>query len=132
LEIAMKRALVTAAAILLASLVFLPTQASAQTRVDIFVNTAPPPPRHEIMPPPRRGYAWAPGYWDWTGRRYVWVKGHWERVRPGYVYRQPSWHRQGRGWQLDRGGWQRGGRRDRDGDGVPNRYDRRPDNPYRR
>ena len=22
-------------------------------------------------------------------------------------------------------------RRDRDGDGVPNRYDRRPDNPYR-
>jgi hypothetical protein len=22
--------------------------------------------------------------------------------------------------------------RDRDGDGVPNRYDRRPDNPYRR
>ncbi len=26
----------------------------------------------------------------------------------------------------DRGGW-----RDRDGDGVPNRYDRRPNNPYR-
>ena len=23
------------------------------------------------------------------------------------------------------------GNRDRDGDGVPNRYDRRPDNPYR-
>lgn len=30
-----------------------------------------------------------------------------------------------------RPGWARGGWHDRDGDGVPNRYDRRPYNPYR-
>ncbi len=29
-------------------------------------------------------------------------------------------------------GWHNGGRRDRDGDGVPNRWDSRPNNPYRR
>lgn len=38
-------------------------------------------------------------------------------VQPAPVYVQPGYGRHG---------W-----RDRDGDGVPNRYDRRPDNPYR-
>lgn len=33
----------------------------------------------------------------------------------------------GRGWE----GRRYSGRRDYDGDGVPNRYDRRPNNPYR-
>jgi hypothetical protein len=36
-------------------------------------------------------------------------------------------HRHDRRWDDRRGGYYR----DRDGDGVPNRYDRRPDNPYR-
>jgi hypothetical protein len=33
-------------------------------------------------------------------------------------------------WEHER--WERERRHDRDGDGVPNRYDRSPDNPYRR
>jgi hypothetical protein len=33
--------------------------------------------------------------------------------------------------QRDRGGFDNRVARDRDGDGVPNRYDRRPDNPRR-
>jgi len=56
----------------------------------------------------------------------VWVPGQWVRVRQGYHYRQPHWEQRGNQWHYARGGW------DRDGDGVPNRYDRRPDNPYRR
>ena len=77
----------------------------------------------------RPGYAWVPGYWDWRGNRHVWVNGTWVRARPGYHYSQPTWVHEGDHWRLTRGGWNRG---DRDRDGVPNRYDRQPDNPYRR
>jgi hypothetical protein len=53
------------------------------------------------------------------------MQGYWVKARPGYAYREPRWvERDGR-WEMRRGGW------DRDGDGVPNRHDRRPDNPYR-
>jgi hypothetical protein len=54
-------------------------------------------------------------------------------TQPGYVYSQPSYiyydngHRQHRHRHHNRG-W---GHRDRDHDGVPNRFDRRPNNPYR-
>jgi hypothetical protein len=107
----------------------------------IVVRTAPPPPRHEVMPEARRGYTWIPGHWDWNGRRNVWVKGSWTRDRVGYHYRTPVWEQRDGRWVIDRGGWQRGDRdhdgipnrvdRDRDGDGVPNRRDDRPDNPNR-
>jgi WXXGXW repeat (2 copies) len=30
-----------------------------------------PPPRNEVMPPPRHGYVWAPGHWEWRGHHYV-------------------------------------------------------------
>jgi len=86
----------------------------------------PPPPRYERVPPPRRGMVWSQGHWEWHGNRHVWVPGQWVRVRQGYHYRQPHWEQRGNQWHYARGGW------DRDGDGVPNRYDRRPDNPYRR
>jgi len=154
----MKRILCTAAALILGTAAFIPTQALAQASVSIVIGNAPPPQRVEVVPAPRRGYQWAPGYWNWNGRRHVWVAGHWERARPGYVYQRPEWRQERDGWRLNRGGWQRGpahgnrhhyenrgnGRadrdhdgvpnrvdRDRDGDGVPNRYDRMPNNPRR-
>ena len=77
------------------------------------------------MPAARPGFVWSPGYWNWNGRRHVWVGGSWMRERPGYVYHRPEWVQRGERWQMRRGGW------DRDGDGVPNRYDRRPNNPNR-
>jgi len=43
---------------------------------DIYVRIAPPAPRYEAVPVVRPGWEWAPGYWNWSGRRYVWVKGH--------------------------------------------------------
>ncbi|GAB3626067.1 putative signal peptide protein [Pandoraea terrae] len=80
------------------------TPAHAQVGVSITIGE-PPPPRVEPVPPPRYGYIWAPGYWDWVGERHVWREGHWEQERPGYVYRAPAWHHGERGWELNRGGW---------------------------
>ncbi|WP_020656785.1 YXWGXW repeat-containing protein [Massilia niastensis] len=134
----------TASVILISAAAFAPAQAQDQYRGDradrgdrtrvVIVHKAPPAPRHESIPAARRGYDWVPGYWDWNGRRHVWVSGHWERDRPGYVYSRAEWKRDRNGWYLDQGGWrhsERVARRDRDGDGVPNRHDSRPNNPYR-
>lgn len=106
--------------------VSLPMAASAET--NIYFNSAPPPPRHEVVPAPRKGYVWAPGYWDVSGRKHVWRAGHWEKSRKGYHYVEPSWHQRDNRWELTRGRWNKG---DRDGDGVPNVADRKPNNPNR-
>ena len=107
------------------------------------VRIAPPEPRQQVAPAPRRGYVYVPGYWNWNAQRnrHVWMQPTWVRERPGYVYYQPRWvERDGR-WGMHRGAWARGDRdrdgvpnrmdRDRDGDGVRNRNDRAPDNPRR-
>jgi hypothetical protein len=94
-------------------------------QADVLVRVSPPPLRTEVVPAARPGFVWSPGYWNWNGRRHVWVGGSWMRERPGYVYHRPEWVQRGERWQMRRGGW------DRDGDGVPNRYDRRPNNPNR-
>ena len=86
---------------------------------------APPPPRREATPRARRGQVWVQGHWEWSGRRHVWAPGYWMQARPGHQYRQHQWVQRNGQWQMRGGGW------DRDRDGVPNRYDRRPDNPYR-
>ena len=94
----------------------------------VLVQVAPPPLRHEVTPPPRRGYVWVGGHWEWRNGRHQWVRGSWLRERHGYRYNQPAWvERDGR-WFMNRGGWRRG---DRDRDGVPNRQDSAPDNPNR-
>ncbi|MEK6244002.1 MAG: hypothetical protein AABM33_05820 [Pseudomonadota bacterium] len=113
-----------AAAILAASFGSIATPASAQ----IIVRVAPPEPRVEVVPAPRAGRLWVPGYWDWKGKRHHWVKGNWVRERRGYQYVQPNWAERDGRWHMTRGNWRRG---DRDGDGVPNRQDRAPNNPRR-
>lgn len=98
--------------------------AAASPHVDFSLTIAPPAPRHEVVPAPRRGYVWVPGYWDWRAHRHHWVKGSWLRHRPGYHYEPARWvHRDGR-YYYRRAGW-----RDADRDGVPNRQDRAPHNP---
>jgi hypothetical protein len=91
----------------------------------VVIQVAPPPPREERMPGPRRNMVWVPGYWDWNGRRHVWRIGHWVKARRGFRWRQDRWVEHDGGWRRERGGW------DRDGDGVPNRMDSRPNNPNR-
>ena len=103
--------------------------AAARTNVDLVVNLGPPPPvYYEAVPAPRVGWVWVPGYWDWRAHRHHWVAGHWMRSRPAHVYYSPRWYESGGRWHLARGYW---GARDSDHDGVPNRYDRAPHNPYR-
>jgi WXXGXW repeat (2 copies) len=74
----------------------------------IYFDIAPPAARVEVAPAPRRGYLWAPGYWDARGKKHVWTKGHWERERKGYQYTEPRWTQRDNRWQLERGRWQRG------------------------
>lgn len=74
---------------------------------EYIVQVAPPAPRVEVVPAPRRGYVWAPGYWNWNGRRHVWVNGAWVRERRGYHWANHNWvERDGR-WHFERGHWER-------------------------
>lgn len=82
-----------------------PLVSSAQIGVDITV--APPAPQVEVVPAPRAGYVWAPGYWNWVGGRHVWVGGHWIGARPGYRWVPDAWVRHGDRWHYARGHWAR-------------------------
>lgn len=84
----------------------MPLQAMAQVSVNVNIGTAPPPLRYERMPPPRNGYVWAPGYWNWNGYQHVWAQGHWVRARPGYVYHRPEWRQDHGRWYLHNERWQ--------------------------
>jgi len=108
------------AAGLAAALLALSTAGAHAQRPDLYVDRAPPPPRHERVPAPRAGYQWSPGYWQWQSNRHVWHAGSWVRERPGQRYANPSWTQRDGRWQFKRGGWDRG---DVDHDGVPNALD---------
>jgi hypothetical protein len=101
---------------------------AARTDVDFYVNVAPPPLRYEIVPAPRIGWIWVPGYWDWRYKRHHWVPGHYVRHRPGFYYAPAHWAHRGDRYYYNRPEW----RHDRDRDGVPDRFDRAPRNPYYR
>ncbi len=110
-----------------------PASAQASMNLDLTIGTPPPAPMYEVVPPPRAGYVWAPGYWGWEHERHVWVKGRWMEARQGYRWVPDRWTQVHGGWRHVPGYWDREqAMRDRDHDGVPNRYDRHPDNPYRR
>jgi hypothetical protein len=105
----MKTAMIAAALLVAASgAVLAPTSAQAQVSLNIIIGNPPPPPRYEVVPRPRPGYIWAPGYWSWSGHNHDWRAGHWERVREGQAYYRPQWVQAGNGWQLQEGGWRRG------------------------
>lgn len=111
----MKKLVCAAAAIALSAMAFMPMQASAQVGVSITVGNAPPPMRYEEIPPPRYGYVWVPGYWDWDGWQYVWHEGYWLPERAGYFYEAPYWYQGSGGWYLKRGDWHAGVRHGRPG-----------------
>lgn len=131
----MKRLLVAGAALATLGAVTAPAQAQGYAPdvqrgyVQVQHYGPPPAPRHEAMPGHRRGHQWVPGHWEPRGHRHVWINGYWVQQRRGYAYAQPAWRERDGRWEMDRGRWER--RRDADGDGVPNRFDSRPNNPYR-
>lgn len=124
------------------------TPGAANAQYSAVVSVAPPAPLQERTPPPRAGYVWAPGHYQWRDHQYLWVPGHWLQARSGYEYREPRWVQRGNGeWYLVGGNWERRGPygdrdrdgianrydRDRDGDGIPNAWDDRPNrNEYAR
>ena len=99
--------------------------------VDVYVNVGPPPDRYEVIPAPRRGYVWSPGYWDWRNNKHVWVRGSSVRERAGYSYQPHRWVESNGRWTQERSRWNEG-RRDNDHDGIPNNRDRHPNDPNRR
>jgi len=114
----------------------------------IWVNEAPPAPRHEVVPAPRHGFVWEPGYYDYRHGHYAWVEGHWVKERHGMYYHPTRWVQRDGRWTMEKGNWRHEryvenhdrdhdgvpnrADHDRDGDGVPNHADRAPDNPHRR
>jgi hypothetical protein len=82
--------------------------AAARSNVELFVNVAPPPVRYEVVPAPRAGRVWAPGFWEWRHGRHFWVAGHWMRERRGYTYRPAGWAYEGGRWGYRPGIWVRG------------------------
>lgn len=147
----MKRSLFTAfiaASVSTAALVApaLMTPAAAEVGLNISIGTPPPAPIYEVVPAPRAGYVWAPGYWNWNGERHVWAPGRWVAERPGYRYVPDRWERYmdngHERWRYVASRWDRNGdgipdryqarAHDRDHDGVPDRFDNHPNNPYRR
>ena len=108
----------------------LPTAADAQ--VSIVLQNGPPQPVYEVVPAARPGYVWAPGHHQWRNNQYVWTTGQWYRERPGYNFQGAQWVQRNGRWVMTGNDWQRRGPNgDRDGDGVPNRRDRAPNNPNR-
>jgi hypothetical protein len=93
-------------------MVALPSISHAQVRLSVNIGVPPPPPRVEVVPPPRSGYIWAPGYWRWEGRRHVWMDGHWQMERPGHYWVAERWVQEGRHWRMEPGHWERGHERE--------------------
>ena len=75
--------------------------------VDVDLNFGPPPAVVETAPPPREGYTWAQGYWDYDNGRHVWRKGHWERNHEHEHWVNGGWNEHDGHYRLDRGHWDR-------------------------
>lgn len=97
---------VIVAAMLAIGTVGLSVPMSAFAAVGIDIDIGPPPPRDEVPPPPRVGFVWAPGYWEWRGHRHVWVAGRWMRERRGFHWVPAHWDRRGPHWHFVPGHWE--------------------------
>ena len=91
------------AALIVATSLFAPRLVFAG---DILSDTPPPAPRVEHEPPHRDGYAWAPGYWEWTGRFFHWTSGTWIYERRGHWVAN-HWDPIGNQWHYVKGHWER-------------------------
>ncbi len=92
----------------LAATLFLGLASPAFSAVGIDIQIAPPPPPANIViPAPRVGFVWAPGYWRWNGRRHIWVDGRWMRERPGFHWVPHHWVEHRGHYRFVQGHWAR-------------------------
>jgi hypothetical protein len=98
---------VVACTTLSACVVEAPSRRHAVAAVGVDIDVRPPPERVVVVPAPRRGYVWAPGYWRWNGRDHVWVEGRWVRERRGYHWVPAHWEGRGGRWHFEDGHWER-------------------------
>ena len=80
--------------------------ARGRTVALVDIDVRPPPPRVVVVPEPRRGYVWAPGYWRWNGHAHVWVDGKWLRERRGYRWEPAHWEERHGRWHFEEGHWE--------------------------
>jgi hypothetical protein len=104
-EFCMKIHKMVLAAMLAAGTVGLCLPVTAPAQVGIDINIGPPAPRVEPPPPPRAGFVWAPGYWEWRGQRHFWVAGHWMHERRGFHWVPAHWDQRGPHWHFEPGHW---------------------------
>jgi hypothetical protein len=77
----------------------------SSARVYLDVDIAPPAPQVEVVPAPRAGFVWAPGYWNYDGHRHVWAKGHWIHERKGHHWVGDNWEQRNGRWHHEVGHW---------------------------
>jgi hypothetical protein len=80
---------------------------TAQAAIGIDIDVAPPAPRVEVVPAPRAGFVWAPGYWRWNGHAHAWHNGYWIKERRGYHWVPDAWVGNGPHYHYARGHWER-------------------------
>jgi len=89
----------------------------AAAEISINLNFGPPAPRYEVIPAPRPGYAWAPGYWRWENERHVWRTGRWIEARSGSHWVADRWEPKDGRHYYSPGRWETVTARDHDGGG---------------
>lgn len=92
----------------LAAALLLGSAAPSFAGIGIDVRIAPPPPPAVVIPAPRAGFVWAPGYWQWNGGRHVWIEGRWLRARPGFHWVPEHWVARRGHYRFVAGHWARG------------------------
>jgi hypothetical protein len=85
--------------------VLTPLAAFADTQ--IITDIPPPPDRVEHAPPPRDGYVWGAGHWEWNGRAYAWESGAWIVERRAAHWVVGRWEQVGAQWHYVAGHWER-------------------------
>ncbi len=90
----------------LTSVLLMASAVPAMARVDVDIDIAPPAPRVVEAPPPRHGYVWAPGYWNYDHGRHVWVDGRWMREKRGYHWTPDRWDQRDGHWHHEHGHWE--------------------------
>jgi hypothetical protein len=74
---------------------------------EIVTDAPPPPDRIEHAPPPRDGYVWGAGHWEWNGRAYVWTSGTWILARRSAHWVMDRWEEGDGKWHFVPGHWER-------------------------